>query len=166
VKNNFEEYYDLMLKNIRNGAFLTVADEERLNTMTIGWASIGHLWGKPIFTVMVRKSRFSYQLIERSNEFTVSLPAEGQLKKELIYCGRNSGRDVNKFEECGLTPVEGRVIKTPVIGEAMLHFECSVVYKQEMDKINLDPVYKDRWYSDDDYHTIYYGEILSVYLNR
>ena len=166
LNNNFEGYYDLLLKNISRGAFLTVANEDRINTMTIGWGSLGHLWGKPILMVMVRKSRFTYQLIEKSNEFTVSLPGENQLKKELSDCGRNSGREVNKFEVCGLTPLEGKTIKTPIIGEALLHFECKVVYKQEMDSRELNNKYMDRWYSDDDYHTMYYGEILTAYMKK
>lgn len=167
VKNiHYEDYYDIVLRNISKGAFLTVATENSLNTMTIGWGSLGYLWGKPIFMVMIRKSRYTYQLIESSNEFTVSLPEESQLKKELIFCGRNSGRDINKFEKCNLTPVTGQLIKTPVIGEGKLHFECKVVYKQDMTEINLNPEYKRKWYSDEDYHCIYYGEILTAYQNK
>jgi len=82
-KKSFEDYYDIVLKNISKGAFLTVASDERINTMTIGWGSLGHLWGKPIFMIMVRKSRYTYQLIEKSNEFTVTLPEDNDLKKEL-----------------------------------------------------------------------------------
>jgi flavin reductase (DIM6/NTAB) family NADH-FMN oxidoreductase RutF len=165
-KKSFEDYYDIVLKNISKGAFLTVASDERINTMTIGWGSLGHLWGKPIFMIMVRKSRYTYQLIEKSNEFTVTLPEDNDLKKELIYCGRNSGRDINKFEVCGLTPVKGRLVKTPIIGEGKIHFECQVVYKQEMDPVNLNLEYMNKWYPDEDYHCIYYGEVLSVYQTK
>lgn len=42
-KKSFEDYYDIVLKISVKG-FLTVASDERINTMTIGWGSLGHLW--------------------------------------------------------------------------------------------------------------------------
>jgi hypothetical protein len=36
------------MEQIKKGAFLTVKSGEALNTMTIGWATIGHVWRKPI----------------------------------------------------------------------------------------------------------------------
>jgi len=162
IKNN--DLNSVALKLIPKGAFLTVTDGKRLNTMTIGWASFGFIWGKPIIMVMVRKSRYTYELMEKSKEFTVSFPGEKQLKNELNFCGTKSGREHNKFTECQLTQVPGRKLKTPIIGEAELHYECKIVYKQEMKNIGLTLDLDKAWYSDNDYHTLYFGEILSSYL--
>ncbi|MDK2799486.1 MAG: hypothetical protein PWP27_873 [Clostridiales bacterium] len=147
-----------------NGIFLTVKGE-KLNTMTIGWGFIGYMWRKPIFIVPVRKSRFTYGLIEKSDEFTVSIPFDG-LKKELALCGSKSGRDIDKFKAFGLTPVDGKIVNTPVINECDLHYECKIVFKQEMDPVNLDTAYDKSCYANKDYHTLYFGEIVACYLKE
>ena len=74
--------------------------------------------------VPVRKSRYTHGLIEKSGEFTVSVPLNKDLKDALMFCGTKSGRDYDKFKECNLTPIPGKEIDTPVIGECQLHYEC------------------------------------------
>ncbi len=159
----YSNYANYVISNIGKGAFLTVKNNNKLNTMTIGWGSVGVIWGKPIFMVMVRKSRYTYDIIENNNEFTISFPKDNQLKKELMFCGSNSGYDYDKFKECNLTPVQGKKVNTPIIAEANLHFECSIVYKQNMDDSNLDQNLNDHWYPDKNFHTLYYAEIISCY---
>lgn len=148
-------------KLARGGVFLTVKSDTAVNTMTIGWGGITNFWAKPTFIVPVRKSRHTYNIIEKVQEFTVSVPIEVDLRRELAYCGRNSGRDVNKFETTRLRTVPGKVVTTPVIEQCDLHFECRIVYKHAMDPAYLDQAIQDKWYPD--YHTLYYGEILAAY---
>ena len=52
----------------------SVGAEGRPNVMTIGWGCTGIIWGKPIFTVLVRPSRFTFQSIQASGEFVVNVP--------------------------------------------------------------------------------------------
>ncbi|WHH61227.1 flavin reductase family protein [Petroclostridium sp. X23] len=145
-----------------SGIFLT-AKGEKLNTMTIGWGFVGRMWAMPIFIVPVRKSRFTYGLIEKSGEFTVSVPFSS-LKKELALCGAKSGRDIDKFKECGLTPVSGKVVDVPVIEQCDLHFECKVVFKKDVDSNSLNQEYDTRCYPNGDYHTLFFGEIVACYM--
>ena len=72
----YDKYLREVLDKMEKGLFLTVKSKEKINTMTIGWGSIGIIWGKPIFTVAVRNSRYTHSLIENSNNFTVSIPLE------------------------------------------------------------------------------------------
>jgi flavin reductase (DIM6/NTAB) family NADH-FMN oxidoreductase RutF len=151
-----------IIEQLKKGAFLTVKDKNgTLNTMTIGWGSLGYMLSRPVFTVMVRLSRFTYKLIENSDEFTVSFPLKGQLKKELEICGTKSGRDINKFEECNLTLQKAQNIETPVIAECDLHLECKIVYKQLMNPEFMSEEIDRVYGSGKDYHALYYGEILS-----
>jgi aminoglycoside phosphotransferase (APT) family kinase protein len=62
------------MNQIKQGAFLTVRAGEALNTMTIGWATIGYVWRKPVFMVLVRDSRHTFGIIEKAADFTVSVP--------------------------------------------------------------------------------------------
>lgn len=161
----YNEYAGKLIESIGKGAFLTTAHDGKTNTMTIGWGSIGFIWGKPIFTVLVRPSRYTHKLIEPSGEFTVSLPFE-DLKEALGLCGSKSGRDLDKIKAAGLALKAGQKVATPVIGCKGLHYECRVVYKQNMDPLPLDGEYKGRCYPQGDYHTVYYGEILASYITE
>lgn len=149
------------------GAFLTVKDKDgKVNTMTIGWGNIGYAWGKPIFTVMVRKSRYTYELLENAEDFTVSVPLDDTMKDAIGFCGSKSGRDYDKFKESNITMLESNEINSPAIKNCGMVYECKIVYKQPMDPQLLDVELKNKWYTSDDYHTLYYGEIVSCYCNK
>jgi flavin reductase (DIM6/NTAB) family NADH-FMN oxidoreductase RutF len=162
------DYSNKVLERMNPGNFLTTKKGNTINTMIIGWGGITIEWGKPIFIVLVRDARATFDLIESSGEFTVSVPLEGNLNKAIGICGTKSLREINKFEYCNLTPVKGRTIDTPIIGEAKLHYECKVVYKQKLDKYRIPETIKNRYYNpntnNDSFHTVYYGEIVDQYL--
>jgi flavin reductase (DIM6/NTAB) family NADH-FMN oxidoreductase RutF len=144
------------------GAFLTVQEGERLNTMTIGWALLGIMWGRPVMTVAVRRSRHTFGIIEHSAEFTVSVPLDDR-ERELAYCGSNSGRDGNKFEGCGLSVFPGVEVRVPVIDLKGIHFECRIVYRNALSPALLSDTLT-AVYPGKDYHTLYFGEIVNCYV--
>lgn len=151
------------LELLPKGVFLATGDDKRSNVMTISWGSVAHIWNKHLFMVMVRPSRFSYELIESHSEFTLSFPKEGELKKALGVCGSKSGRDVEKFALANITPKPSRLVKPPIVGECELFYECKVVQKQPLLPTFLDTSLESRWYPKGDLHVLYYGEILSCY---
>ncbi|MGM0411326.1 MAG: flavin reductase family protein [Bacillota bacterium] len=144
-----------------NGAFLTVKVDDKVNTMTIGWANIGYIWSKPIVMVAVRKSRYTYNLIEKSNDFTVSVPFVGKMVEELKFCGSKSGRNYDKFSELDMQIINGQKVNSPLIKGCDIHYECQIVYKQDMKGDKLIDSYKKNHYKNEDYHTLYFGEILN-----
>ena len=160
-KVDFMTAYEGVMKQIKEGAFLTVKAGEALNTMTIGWATIGFAWKKPIMMVMVRNTRHTYSLIEKAADFTVSVPT-GNMKKEIAFCGTKSGRDVDKFKECRLKTAASQKVGSPIIQIPGIHFECRIVYKNAIDPIQLIREY-DQIYPEKDYHTLYFGEIQARY---
>ncbi len=149
------------LRQIESGAFLTVRAGDAVNVMTIGWASIGFIWGRPMVTVLVRRSRYTFELIEQASDFSVSVPLV-DMRKELEICGSRSGRTVDKLAKCRLEVYPGEKIKTPVLNIPGIHFECSIVYKSPLDPALLAATYQ-RLYPDKDYHTMYYGEIAHCF---
>ncbi|MBN1577899.1 MAG: flavin reductase family protein [Chitinispirillaceae bacterium] len=150
-----------VMEQIRNGAFLTVQAGDRINVMTIGWASFGFLWGRPIASIMVRKTRFTFSLIEKSGEFTISVP-QTDMSAALNFCGSNTGKSIDKFKACNLELFPGKKVKTPVIKLHGIHFECAIVYKSAIEPKHLIESYT-HLYPEKDYHTIYYGEIKHSY---
>ncbi len=150
------------MTKIQKGAFLTVKTDGQLNTMTIGWAMLGIVWSKPIMMVAVRNTRHTFGIIEKAADFTVSVPQDN-FKKEIAFCGTKSGRDHNKFKECNLTEGPAQETVSPIINVAGIHFECKIVYKSAMDPAFLEAAYNDKIYPEKDYHTLYFGEIVSCY---
>lgn len=130
------------------------------NVMAIGWGTIGIIWRRPIFIVMVRPSRYTYKLIEETGEFTVNI-ATPELKEVVQYCGTVSGRDHNKFKEKQLTAIPSKEVKTPIIKECILHFECRVVYKNDLIPSELEKSIIQTLYPKGDFHRVYLGEILA-----
>ena len=149
---------DQVINQIKKGAFLTVKYGSDLNTMTIGWATIGLVWQKPIFMVAVRDSRHTFTIIENADDFTVSVPLKN-MTDEIRFCGTKSGRDMDKFKECNLTIKDSQNVFSPIIDVRGIHFECKIVLKSAMDPRFLIDEY-EKLYPDKDYHTLYFGEIL------
>ncbi|MDF2874227.1 MAG: flr 2 [Sporomusa sp.] len=147
---------------ISKNAFMTTAHGGKINTMTIGWGSVGIMWGKPVFTAMVRQSRFTKELVEQSGEFTITLPL-ANMKEALALCGSQSGRDIDKIAAAKLTLADSQAVATPVIAAPGLQLECKVVFKQTMPPESLDTGYQNKWYATGDYHTMYFGEIIAAY---
>ena len=150
------------INKIKEGAFLTVKSGNGLNTMTIGWASFGVVWIKPIMMVAVRSSRHTFGIIEAAKDFTVTVPA-GDMRKEIAFCGSNSGRDMDKFKLSNLETTGSRQVASPIIRTRGRHYECRIVYKSAMDPAHLDKEYDSFLYPDKEYHTLYFGEILACY---
>ncbi|AZV56183.1 flavin reductase family protein [Clostridium sp. AWRP] len=147
----------------KEGAFLTSKYNGKVNTMTIGWGSIGFVWRKPVFTVLVRQSRYTKEFIENSGNFTVSVPFRSDMKKALAICGTKSGRNIDKFKVCNLQLNSGRSVDSPVIAGCDMYYECKIIYKQDMKKELLTKEVDLNCYLDGDYHTVYYGEIVNCY---
>lgn len=145
------------------GVFLTVAKQDKVNTMTIGWGMIGVMWGKPMFAVGVRPSRYSYSFLDLGSEFTVSIPLTQKLKKELSFCGSHSGRSMNKIEALDIHYQPAKQVQAPVIAECELHYECRVVAKNQLFGEGIEESIINRSYQQNDFHTIFYGEIVSCY---
>ena len=114
-------------------------------------------------TVLVRKSRYTHCLIDKADNFTVSLAFDGY-DEVFDFCGTKSGRDYDKFKECSITTSPGEKVTSPVIKEFDLHFECKIVFKQDMNPNDLTDEYKNACYPSGDYHTIYYGQIMGCYI--
>jgi flavin reductase (DIM6/NTAB) family NADH-FMN oxidoreductase RutF len=153
-----------IMKRISDGAFLVAQAGDRVNVMTIGWATFGYVWRKPIMMVAVRKTRFTFGIIEEADSFTVSFPT-GDMKKEIDFCGTKSGKDFDKFRECNLSTTKPHGVSSPILDIPGYHYECRIICKTPMDpRFLAEDV--ENLYPMKDYHTLYFGEIMSCYLTE
>jgi flavin reductase (DIM6/NTAB) family NADH-FMN oxidoreductase RutF len=148
----------------RQWMLLTCGDlkKNHLNTMTVAWGSIGNIWYKPFVQVVVRPTRYTYQFMEKYDDFSLSVLPEN--KRDLLnMLGSKSGRDSNKIEESGLTLIESNKIKAPGFAEAELIFECKKIYWDDLNPNNFIAPNIEKHYPLKDYHRIYFGQILAIY---
>ena len=164
------EYAGKILEQVGTAALVTAKADGEVNTMTIGWGTLGVEWGKPIFTVFVRQSRHTKKLLDKNGEFTINVPLKGADRKAILgFCGSKSGRDVDKIKEMDLHLEQPDVISVPGIKEFPITLECKVVYKQDQDLSAIAEDKRLRYYApgtanDGDNHTAYYGEVMAAYI--
>ncbi len=161
----FSELAPEFLGQLPHGAFLSVQHAGEVNTMTIGWGFIGYIWQRPALIVAVRPTRYTYNLLEKEREFTVSVPAAKEFRKSLALAGSRSGRDVDKFSEFELMAQPGKTVSSPIISGCHLHYECRVLYRQPLNADELPSELIEKFYPQGDFHVLYFGEILSSYYN-
>lgn len=111
---------------------ISLADKKgNTNILTIAWT--GTVCTNPAMVyISVRPERHSYQMLKESGEFVINLTTE-DLTYATDYCGVRSGKDVDKWKECGLTEEKAVSLKyAPVIAESPVNIECRVKSIQEL----------------------------------
>ena len=166
---NLWDYAGKILEQTGKGVLVTAKADGKVNPMTIGWGTLGIQWGKPIYTVFIRESRFTKKLLDANPEFTINVPLDNSCKEILGVCGTKSGRDMDKVEHLGLTLEEPKEISVPGIRELPLTLECKVIYKQDQDpnaiaRENLEKYYTQGTVNENDFHTAYYGQVVAAYI--
>lgn len=113
------------------------------NLMSAAWGGIC-CSEPPCITVSLRKARQSYGNILQRGAFTVGIACEERMA-EADYVGITSGRDVDKFTVCGLTPVASEQVDAPYAAEFPVVLECRLLQTLELGV-----------------HTQFIGEIIDV----
>lgn len=137
------------------------------NSMTVAWGHLGSVWERgshrnrlPTAICYVRPSRYTKKYMDKEKYFTLShFPAE--YKKVLGYLGSHSGRNEDKVQATGLTPVfsDG----TTYFAEADLVFICRRLYQAPLLEMGyVDKELIDFNYPGRDFHEVYIGEIVKV----
>lgn len=164
---NAFEYAGTICEAMKKGILVTVKNEDFVNSMTIGWGTIGIEWSRPVFVAYIRESRYTREMLDAAGEFTVNIPLGEVDKNILSVCGTKSGRDLDKIKELGLTLVDSEYVSAPGIQELPLTLECKVIFRNVQDERTLPDNIRSRYYSainEGDYHIAYYGEIVNAYI--
>ncbi|MHA2358680.1 MAG: flavin reductase family protein [Candidatus Thorarchaeota archaeon] len=101
---------------------LSVAGDDRPNIITLSW--VANVCSKPPTIVAgIRPERFSYEMVKKAQEFVLNIPSTSQLEGT-EFAGTKSGRDYDKFAECGFTPQPASMVDAPMIKECPINIEC------------------------------------------
>jgi flavin reductase (DIM6/NTAB) family NADH-FMN oxidoreductase RutF len=155
-----DEFNDAFSLIGKDWMLITAGDERDFNTMTASWGSFGVLWFKNIVTVYIRPSRYTYEFVEKNDYFSLSFFPEG-FRETLTFCGKNSGRDINKIQNTGLIPI----FFDDIVGyeQARLTIKCRKLYSDIIKPEKFIDKELLSIYKNNDYHTVIHAEIEKVY---
>ena len=152
-------------------AILSAGDKNHYNSMAIEWGSIGVSWEMSIFTVYVKEERYTYEFMQKTEYFTVSIINKNLFKKfENIY-GTKSGRDINKEEAAG-THIKFLDDGGITFEEAEEVYVCKMLAKANIKDEDSSPELKDFYEKRKEYfkttkpHGIFIGEIIRHYVRK
>ena len=165
-------FKEISAKDIKDNLIKAIADEwmlisagnkEAHNMMTASWGFIGEMWSKDCVTVAIRPQRYTLEFVDKSDYFALSFYGDNKAIHKV--CGSESGRDVNKTEKTGLTPVFGD--NTVYFNEARLVIICKKLYQDFLKAENfLSDQEKQKWYPAADYHKMITAEIVKVLIKQ
>ncbi|MBQ9797476.1 MAG: flavin reductase family protein [Clostridia bacterium] len=143
---------------------ISATDGKHTNTMTASWGCLGVLWNKPVAVCFIRPQRYTYTLTEKAEHLSLAFLGEAH-RAALTYCGRNSGRDGDKFAAAGLHCVmtEGGV---PYPAEAELVLICRKLYADDLKKASFLDASLLSNYAKDDFHRVYICEIEQALVRK
>jgi flavin reductase (DIM6/NTAB) family NADH-FMN oxidoreductase RutF len=147
------------------------ADKGNWNTMTASWGGLGVLWSRDVAFMFIRPSRHTFGFANDAGLFTLSF-FDKKYHTALNVIGSESGRDINKAEKTGLTPVvfSGSIAGGKAAGavgfkEASEIIVCRKLYTHDFDPSRfLDKASIEKAYNGKDYHRMFIGEILTLLL--
>ena len=166
-KMEFTDNYAAVLETlVSQGLLLGSYDANgKPNLMTIGWGTMGSVWSKPLWIVLVRPSRYTYGCIERTRSFTVNVPTK-KMADACELCGTRSGRDTDKFAACKLTAERALTVEAPEVVECPIVYECRVVHWNDVLAPRLAEDIIAGAYRGGDFHRVYWGEILAARIDK
>jgi flavin reductase (DIM6/NTAB) family NADH-FMN oxidoreductase RutF len=103
---------------------LTTAHKGRTNIMAMSWHMMVE-FEPPLVACVVSNADYSFAALRATKECVIAIPAL-QLASKVVEVGNCSGRDVDKFERFGLTPVPAELVAPPLVAECFATFECKV----------------------------------------
>ena len=161
---NIKDVNENFIKMIGDDWYLIGAiNDASSNMMCASWGMIGNLWNKPVMNVYVRPSRYTYEFIEKAETFSCSFFDESY-RKELTFCGRNSGRNLDKAKECAFDCET--IENAPVFNQAKLTIICRKIASYDIHSSQFIDKSIQNNYKNNDYHRVYTGEILKVLINE
>lgn len=169
------DYAQRITEALPQGVLLNTNGDKH-NAMVIGWGGLGTCWSVPTFTVYIRENRYTKSQLDKTGVFTVSIPLDKADPVITKICGWQSGHNIDKVKEAGLTLEDPQANGVSGVKEYPLTLECRVLYSQCQDPTRLpESIYKKSYPQDvdgsypmanRDPHTAYIGEIVAAYITH
>ena len=103
---------------------VTTHDRKKDNIMTISWTMVNDF--TPVFAITTGAWNHSFAALRKNRECVIAIPTV-DLLDQVVGIGMCSGTDTDKFARFKLTPVQGKVVRAPLIKECLANMECKVI---------------------------------------
>jgi flavin reductase (DIM6/NTAB) family NADH-FMN oxidoreductase RutF len=103
---------------------VTTNDGQKDNIMTISWTMV--LDFTPVFALTTGEWNHSFLALRKNKECVIAIPTVDMLDT-VVGIGTCSGTDTDKFAKFKLTPVQGKIVRPPLIKECLANIECKVI---------------------------------------
>ncbi len=123
---------------------VTLDTKGKANIIGLAWWTLIS-WQPAMIAISIGKDRYSHECIEYCKEFVLCFPSREQARGAWL-CGKKSGRDIDKFQKTGFTPVPSHKVKPPLIKDSTVAYECRVTDSMETGD-----------------HTLYIGEVMAIH---
>lgn len=145
----------------KDWGLVTANTDSKVNMMTISWGGLGIMWNKPVTFSFIRPQRYTYDFLNQDEYFSICFMPD-EYRKELMFCGTKSGREIDKVKECGLTIINDKT--APYFEESKIVLICKKLYAQNMnaDSVIDNSVLKNYAEDGSDYHRMFVSEITEV----
>ena len=147
----------------QQGFVATAEADGHINTTTVTWGGMGILWGKNVGFICLPDSKYTKELIDASDTFSMTFfdPDQKKYRTSMKYLNAVSGRTEDKIAAAGLTV--NRTMKIPFIDEGnfilLLHKLATIpITPDVIDNVNIVTTF----YPDQNYHTMFVAEITDV----
>jgi flavin reductase (DIM6/NTAB) family NADH-FMN oxidoreductase RutF len=125
-------------------AIVGASSRNQINYMSCAWHT-ALSFDPPLFGILISKKRFTHRIISEAKEFTVNF-IDCRRVKLSAQMGRRSGHDMDKIKEFQVKLSPSKIIKSPILEEAYVSFECKLV--------------ETRPYGD---HDLFVGQVLAIH---
>ncbi len=125
---------------------LSIDENGKANGMAAGW-NMKCSYDPPMLVVALKQTNNTQRLIQTSKEFVVAVPSP-ELHENLEYFGSVSGSEVDKFASSGIKTTPSVELKTPLLADARVNFECKLVNTVEAGD-----------------HYLFIGEVVATHYN-
>lgn len=165
LKKSNECYKENIFSELKNkNAILTSGDKNTgFNSLTVSWGGLGVLWGKDVCYLFVRKSRYTYSFLEKSDSITLSF-LDDKYKDNVLYIGTHSGKTEDKIANANLHYTYDPDFDGAYIKEAKYCFKMKKIYQIKLDNVSKN--IKDMYYPCDDMHEMFICEIKQYLVNE
>jgi flavin reductase (DIM6/NTAB) family NADH-FMN oxidoreductase RutF len=114
---------------------LTTAHKGRANVMTMSWHMMVE-FEPPLVACVVSSADYSFAALSATKQCVIAIPGR-KLAPTVVKVGNCSGREVEKFESFGLTPVPAEHVAAPLVAECFANLECKVADTRLVSRYNL-----------------------------
>lgn len=114
---------------------VSTRSRDRANIMTMSWHTMIE-FEPPLVGCVISNRNYTFDILNETRECVINIPTVA-LAEKVVGCGNSSGREVDKFEKFGFTPVAASCIKAPIIDECYASLECRLVDVEMVAKYNL-----------------------------